>query len=446
MKIRKIKWKNHSILGNLELDFLNNERKISNTIIFAGENGTGKTTILEALANYIIDGSIQKLEYLEYELMQDIYKVTFVNPTHRPSQPYEYDIYKYTRDRWNIVVGKAEIDKVAPKESGCVYSKARANFTTEQIQSPKSSQLDTSNKSLDENEDFTPLKQLLVDIDASDKDNYYNQNKGLGDLPKSINQFYPTSKAYRFKNAFDNFFINMKYEGINDRQNQKEVIFKKNGVDIALEKLSTGEKQIVFRGTSILRNNLKLNDSIILIDEPELSMHPKWERKILQYFKDISTNGNTHQAQIFFSTHSEHIIKEALLNKDDNLVIVLNCEANIIEAKKIDHPSVLPTITNAETNYMAFDIISNDYHIELYGWIQDHEDKRSVKQCDSYLTESEYYNQLIHEKLSLHGSTQYTSLPTYIRNAIHHPDNGNTFTEEELRTSIEFMITICQSF
>lgn len=50
MKIRKVKWTNHPILGNLELDFVN---PVTNhpfsTIVFAGENGSGKTTILETL-------------------------------------------------------------------------------------------------------------------------------------------------------------------------------------------------------------------------------------------------------------------------------------------------------------------------------------------------------------------------------------------------------------
>lgn len=39
----KIKWKNHSVLGNLELDFTKDDGGVYNTIILAGENGTGKT-------------------------------------------------------------------------------------------------------------------------------------------------------------------------------------------------------------------------------------------------------------------------------------------------------------------------------------------------------------------------------------------------------------------
>lgn len=37
--IRKIKWKNHKVLGNLELDFNRSDGGIYNTIVLAGENG-----------------------------------------------------------------------------------------------------------------------------------------------------------------------------------------------------------------------------------------------------------------------------------------------------------------------------------------------------------------------------------------------------------------------
>ena len=51
--ITKLKWKDHPILGNLELNFTNSSGKPYNTIVLAGENGTGKTTILETLSTFL---------------------------------------------------------------------------------------------------------------------------------------------------------------------------------------------------------------------------------------------------------------------------------------------------------------------------------------------------------------------------------------------------------
>ena len=110
-----------------------------------------------------------------------------------------------------------------------------------------------------------------------------------------------------------------------------------------------------------------------MVNGPELSMHPKWQEKILDYYKNLFIKDGRQDAQLFFATHSEHVVKEALSNKEDNLVIVLLDNEGTIAGRKIDAPSVLPGITNAETNYLAFDILSNDYHIELYGWLQERE-------------------------------------------------------------------------
>lgn len=57
MKLRKIKYNNHEILGNLELDFVNpRTHQPYDTIVFLGENGSGKTTILSSLSDFLNGG------------------------------------------------------------------------------------------------------------------------------------------------------------------------------------------------------------------------------------------------------------------------------------------------------------------------------------------------------------------------------------------------------
>lgn len=105
----------------------------------------------------------------------------------------------------------------------------------------------------------------------------------------------------------------------------------------------------------------------------------------------------------------------------------------------------MPTITNAETNYLAFDIISNDYHIELYGWLQEKTDNNSVKECDHYIKDHSLYDVSQHKKEhSGIGRTTYQTLPTYIRNRIHHPSTTNDFTNDELRISTLLLISLCR--
>ena len=75
--ISRIRWKNHSVLGNLELDFRDENRKPSTTIILAGENGTGKTTVLDTLSEFLYLGSITPFDYIEYLIEDDMYKVFY---------------------------------------------------------------------------------------------------------------------------------------------------------------------------------------------------------------------------------------------------------------------------------------------------------------------------------------------------------------------------------
>lgn len=449
MKIRKIKWKNHPILGNLELDLINPATgNPFDTIIFAGENGTGKTTILETVSTFLNLGSCEFFDFIEYTVSGNIYKAV---PSSENST---------IKDFFDLVDASGNVTKIRSNKNnnrqqietntldirhyGCVFSKARADYKTQQITSTTTKALDTDKYDNDREDDFTSLKQLVVDIQNQDNSDYVELNKGLGASPKSWDDYYPSSKIYRFKNSFDNFFNNLKYERVIDRNNEKVILFNKNGKTISIDSLSTGEKQIVFRGIYLLKNNKKLNNSAIMIDEPELSMHPKWQKNILKYYKDLFKNGSQQTAQLFIATHSEYVLEDALQDKQQNLVIVLNDNSGTITARRVDAPSVLPSITSAETNYLAFDVVSNDYHIELYGWLQNKESKNTVKSCDDFIKAHALYNPSIHSKPSSFGTTNYDTLSTYIRNAIDHPDPSKTYTESELRTSIELLIKLCR--
>ncbi len=54
MKIRRIKFDNNPIVGNLELNFINRATgEPYDTILLVGENGTGKTTILSTISKFL---------------------------------------------------------------------------------------------------------------------------------------------------------------------------------------------------------------------------------------------------------------------------------------------------------------------------------------------------------------------------------------------------------
>ena len=443
MKIRKVKWANHPILGNLELDFVNpvTNRPYS-TIVLAGENGTGKTTILETLNTFLSIGSFEPFDRIEYEVDDKQYILTPSNiPGSLKTFFTRYDVENDTSE--NICTDRSnnsssiQSDDKDPRSYGSVFSRPRADYKTNKIESVKTNELDKNKYDSDNDDNFTSLKQLIVDVQNQDNEQYrdINENRNQqGQSPMSIADFEPISKIYRFKSAFNGFFETIIYKKVGNASGEKVVIFEKNGIEIPLDVLSTGEKQIVFRGAYLLRNINILKNSTIMIDEPELSMHPLWQKKILQYYKNLFIDGNSNQtAQLFFASHSEAVISEALQNLDNTKVIVLKRDGNgEVSANCIGTPAVLPYTMAAEVNYQAFKLASTDYHNALYGFIEAEGWKNDFdSQFPTVNYNKEKNNTII---------VQQITLTEKIRHIIHHPENRhNSYTEEELKDSIERM-------
>ena len=454
--IKKLKWNNHYSLGNLELNFRKDDGTAYNTIILAGENGTGKTTILDTLSDFLNGHSIQPFEYIEYgaggvdyhivpddrNWMVGFHKRAIVGTE-------EYETVNTGRNNSEDVMRN---DAKDIRHYGFSYSKARSGFNTGQVKSITTQQVDAEKFEPDDQDNFTRIKQLIVDIEQQDDAAWRAETLQGNVTDRKYEDFViERSKGYRFKKAFNEFFGDVTYKGIdNSNAQEKKVIFEKHGKQISVDKLSTGEKQIVFRGAHLLRNVNNITGGIVLIDEPELSMHPMWQKKILQYYRGLfSKNDGSQTVQMIIATHSSYVIQEALKDQNNVLVIVLQDNNGVIKAERITTPGILPQITPAETNYMAFHVPTIDYHIELYGWLQRKNGDLNVKQCDDHIKNSQQYDSSKHSKPSLFTNnnghtTTYDTLPTYIRNAIDHPNPSRSFTDDELRISIELLMELCK--
>ena len=214
--------------------------------------------------------------------------------------------------------------------------------------------------------------------------------------------------------------------------------------------MSTGEKQIVFRGAHLLKNIGELDGAIVMIDEPEISMHPKWIDKILKYYKDLFNDDNGNQkTQMLFATHSETVIKEVLKNID-TLIYILNEDNRVIAATSVVQQNLkLPTRTSGEVIYKAFDVPNIDYHIALFDYV--HNNVVPIKQDGTIMTIAEVdvrFSQQMGNYGIEAGRTNprnENSLSAYIRNEIHHPGNrsNDCLSSESLRKSIQFLETLC---
>lgn len=125
--------------------------------------------------------------------------------------------------------------------------------------------------------------------------------------------------------VFESMDLDIEFVGLSKDENTVPIFRNIEGKEFDINGLSSGEKQLFLRALSL--KFLNVNNSIILIDEPEISLHPRWQRKIVNVYENIGENN-----QIIIATHSPHIIgnvkKEQLrvLKKDKEGIKVMNSD------------------------------------------------------------------------------------------------------------------------
>jgi predicted ATP-dependent endonuclease of OLD family len=142
-----------------------------------------------------------------------------------------------------------------------------------------------------------------------------NQFKKIKDLINEFEAFESKSReSYQplkeYLDTLNKFFCDSSKE-IYFEPETSELKFKilnKNGGIIAdkrdIQSLSSGELQILILFTILKFNDTINNSKIIIIDEPELSLHPKWQEDFMKAL-EILTPADT---QIIIATHSPLIV------------------------------------------------------------------------------------------------------------------------------------------
>ena len=452
-----IKWKDHKVLGNLSLDFGKSDGTPYNTIVIAGENGTGKTSVLNSIYSIMKGKPFICLEKIWYSSNGVKFEVE-PDPIHGESLGY----YKRT----NLLTGESkyfpiseltrneslESDPDEMRRNGCIYSSARSGFKTSEVKSSSTSQLDSDKSGEDEDFDYTQIKQLLVDVHVQDTQDWYElSNDCASDSnPINFNEFKKQSRMSRFSKTFDYFFdSSLKFKDIdNNDPKEKKIRFIKDDKLIGIDELSTGEKQIVYRGAYCLRNSRAVENGVVLIDEPELSMHPKWQQKIMDYYRGLFKNESGQSVQMIFATHSQYVISSAFDDRENVKIIILHNQNGQIIAKDVDEVVLLRNQAS-EVNYLAFGICSEDYFLSLYNMVQEISKSRGYNDdivgCDQFIKNQEDFDSRL-ERNNRHKKSEYFTLPTYVRNTISHPDSDRHFSSEDLELSIRYLRQICLKY
>lgn len=349
MKIKKVLISNYKNLKNLKMNFEKND-EILDLIVLTGSNGSGKTRILECVLscfeNYInsnyqenknrLDISFQENEKKCFEGNFDLgtfFKI-LNNYNWKKAEPFILGDNSKKDDFFEKEKILSDNLKIFPK---IIYVPTEINFQ----------KMNTASTTLVQKYKFINIvdTNLIKDIPSYIATKiitaiFQNKNEKVGDVQKKVFD--------EINEIFEILDIDVKIEDIS-QDGRNIPIFKNSAGDkFDINELSSGEKQLFLRTLAI--RMLNPENSIILIDEPELSLHPKWQQRIVDVYRKIGKNN-----QIIIATHSPHILGSVrkenimLLDKDDEGKIVVRTGDELYDSYGQPTDRVLKDIMGLET-------------------------------------------------------------------------------------------------
>lgn len=233
------------------------------------------------------------------------------------------------------------------------------------------------------------------------------------DVANSLNPVVPSSDKLKWADVFKNVSIS-------------------GDDDIPINKRGSGVKRLIllnfFRAEAERRLDASDRTGVIYaIEEPETSQHTTNQKLLVEAFKALSTADNT---QVILTTHSATIVKQLFYS---NLRMITRESDGSRKVTEIA-PGILHYPSLNEVNYAAFGEVTEEYHDELYAFLEFHKWLGDYKLGRPQLP----YKHLLGD-----GSTRDEQhiLAVYIRHEIHHPENhlNTPYTQVQLKQSIEDM-------
>ena len=308
MKIKNLSLKNIGPFLDAHLDFITDENQKPPVIIITGENGTGKTIVLDAIRGLFLgsNGAIQR------NIIRD--EINFQIESNINFNELDHKLVSTRNENKSFIVKQANntVGNVALIFAGRPQKKNNwiANYWT--------SKSDNSPFNLTSLTSIDPTLYLKGALDGIQSNvevlklitafDYYRSS----DNPKEKQEgefLYAVIKKIFKLGLLDG---ELKY--VERKVNMP--IVSQNGFEVSLDKLSSGNLYLIQRLISLLGqmysvyelNNLKLEEmlltpGLLLIDEAENHLHPKWQKTFLNSILNIFPN-----LQIIITTHSPFIV------------------------------------------------------------------------------------------------------------------------------------------
>ena len=347
MKIKNLHIKEFKGLRDISINFEKNDKPLD-LVVLAGSNGTGKTRVLESILEYFQDyiyhnykQNSNKIE-MYFEEKENICRDNVGNEMelYAGLKEFSYNETNNPRNEKHIKI-KKELD-ILPK---VIYVPTEINFQ----------KMNTASTTLVQEYNFINIvnTNLIKGIPSYIATKMIsamlkNKNEKVGDVQKKVFD--------EINEIFEILDIDVKAEDISQDGKNMPIFENSSGDKFDINELSSGEKQLFLRTLAI--KMLNPQNSIILIDEPELSLHPKWQQRIVDVYKKIGKNN-----QIIIATHSPHILGSVkkenimLLDKDGEGKIVIKTGDELYDSYGQPTERILEDIMGLKTtrNQEIFD-------------------------------------------------------------------------------------------
>jgi predicted ATP-binding protein involved in virulence len=350
MKITRLNLTNYRGVHSLSLDF---QERLN---VFFGVNGAGKSTILDAVA-IMLSWAVSRIRYSGASSGRPIQETDITNG--KSSSSVQLDCIE--RDQpieWRL--SKSRKGHGASEDRSNL---ANLNEFTKRLQGQISERVEKINLPLFA---YYPVNRAVLDIPLRIRDKFsFNIFAAFDDVltiganfrtffewfreredienenrkyqlflvknqdDKQNDALLPDPQLEAVRRALQSFLP--EFENLRVRRNPLRMEVEKNGKLLTVNQLSDGEKCLIAMVGDLARRMAIANperndplegDGIILIDEIDLHLHPKWQRMIVPRLQEVFP-----KCQFIISTHSPHVITHV---HPESLYLLMQTDSGIV--------------------------------------------------------------------------------------------------------------------
>lgn len=322
MKIRSLTLKNIGVFEDDTISFPEKQDKdLAEIHILTGQNGTGKTTILQALAVLILNNtnpfkSLNSVQEDFSKLENLLSKKSTIDDWLKKNIQAEDNSLNILSEPLVKVVTEPNLNK---RKEDIQHSKKSTEFIAFAYSGYRFIE-HQENISIKEKENYNPLENAL-EFNKTKDANDYSLNEWLANKMAQRNSAFfegNTEEVEKYSRGIE--ILKQIIEQIIEipidfkfKNEKLKVVAVKQGQELDFDLLPDGLRSIIsWLGDLIMRMDaLKWKDDlpiferefILFLDEIEVHLHPSWQRKILPVVQKLFKN-----AQIFITTHSPFIV------------------------------------------------------------------------------------------------------------------------------------------